>query len=127
MCLPLLEAVPGRNYDIGNQELLAVKQALEEWRNWLEEAEQPFVVWSDYKYLEYILSATRLNSRQTRWALFFNRYDFSLLYRPGSKNVDALSCQFQPERAPPQPERYPSSDVRHQCGNLGDRKPGNAR
>ena len=74
-----------RNYDIGNRELLAVKLAMEEWRHWLEGAEQPFVVWTDHKNLEYIRSAKRLTSRQARWALFFNRFDFSLSYRPGSK------------------------------------------
>ncbi len=31
-----------RNYDIGNQELLAIKMALEEWRHWLEGAQHPF-------------------------------------------------------------------------------------
>lgn len=38
-----------RNYDVGNRELLAVKMALEEWRHWLEGAEQPFLVWTDHK------------------------------------------------------------------------------
>ncbi|XP_032364699.1 uncharacterized protein LOC116679100 [Etheostoma spectabile] len=32
-----------QNYDVGNRELLAVKLALDEWRHWLEGAEQPFV------------------------------------------------------------------------------------
>ncbi|KAI3372980.1 hypothetical protein L3Q82_023425 [Scortum barcoo] len=33
-----------RNYDVGNRELLAIiKVALEEWRHWLEGAEQPFL------------------------------------------------------------------------------------
>lgn len=58
------------NYDIGNRELLAVKLALEEWRHWLEGAEQPFLVWTDHKNLAYIQTAKRLNSRQARWALF---------------------------------------------------------
>lgn len=43
-----------RNYDIGNQELLAVKLALEEWQHWLERAKLPFLVWTDHKNLEYI-------------------------------------------------------------------------
>ena len=30
------------NYDIGNKELLAVKLAIEEWRQWLEGAQVPF-------------------------------------------------------------------------------------
>ena len=47
-----------------------------------------------------------LNSRQARWALFFNRFSFSLSYRPGSKNIkpDALSRQFQPDESPAHPE-----------------------
>ena len=53
-----------RNYEIGNQELLAVKLALEEWRHWLEGTKQPFLVWTDHKNLEYIRTAKRLNSRQ---------------------------------------------------------------
>ncbi|XP_055081043.1 uncharacterized protein LOC129456635 [Periophthalmus magnuspinnatus] len=81
------------NYDVGDQELLAVKLALEEWRHWLEGAEQPFIVWTDHKNLEYIQSARRLNPRQARWSLFFSRFNFLLTYRPGSRNVkpDALS------------------------------------
>ncbi|KAF7640754.1 hypothetical protein LDENG_00016960, partial [Lucifuga dentata] len=81
------------NYDIGNRELLAVKLALEEWRHWLEGAEQPFLVWTDHKNLEYIRTAKRLNSRQARWALFFSRFHFTLSYWPGSHNTkpDALS------------------------------------
>uniref|UniRef100_A0A674PJ94 Uncharacterized protein n=1 Tax=Takifugu rubripes TaxID=31033 RepID=A0A674PJ94_TAKRU len=85
-----------QNYDIGNRELLAVKLALEEWHHWLEGTKLPFLVWTDHKNLEYIRSAKRLNSRQARWSLFFTRFNFSLSYRPGSRNVkpDALSHQF---------------------------------
>lgn len=38
-----------RNNDIGNQELLAIKLALEEWPHWLEGTEQPFIIWTDHK------------------------------------------------------------------------------
>lgn len=48
-----------------------MKLGLEEWRHWLEGAKLPFLVWTDYKNLEYISSAERLNSRQAQWALFF--------------------------------------------------------
>lgn len=82
-----------RNYDVGNRELLAVKLALEEWRHWLEGSQEPFLVLTDHRNLEYIKTAKRLNPRQARWALFFSRFDFSITFRPGSKNgkVDALS------------------------------------
>lgn len=49
-------------------------------------------MWTDHRNLEYIRAAKRLNPRQARWALFFARFQFTLSYRPGSKNVmaDAL-------------------------------------
>ncbi len=109
-----------RNYEIGNRELLAVKLALEEWRHCLEGAKHSFVVWTDHKNLAYIQEAKRLNSRQARWALFFNRFDFVLSYRPGSKNQkpDALSRQFDPPNMistpvriiPPPPGLWHQSD-----------------
>ncbi len=85
-----------RNYDVGNRELLAIRLALDEWRHWLEGAAQPFIVWTDHRNFTYIRSARRLNARQARWALFFGRFDFTISYRPGSKNTkpDALSRQF---------------------------------
>lgn len=103
-----------RNYDIGNRELLAIKVALGEWRHWLEGAEQPFLVWTDHKNLEYLRTAKRLNSRQARWALFFTRFHFTLSYRPGSKNgkPDALSRVFPSEKPESDPEPIlPSSCV----------------
>ncbi|KAI2646324.1 Transposon Tf2-6 polyprotein [Labeo rohita] len=85
-----------RNYDIGNRELLVVRLASGTWRHWLEGSVQPFLVWMDHKNLEYICSAKRLSSHQARWALFFGRFNFTLSYRPGSKNVkpNALSHLF---------------------------------
>ncbi len=86
--------------------MLAVKLALEEWRHWLEGAGVPFIVWTDHKNLEYIRAAKRLNSRQARWALFFGRFDFSISYRPGSKNIkpDALSRVFDRSEHSSSPE-----------------------
>lgn len=54
-----------KNYDIGNRELLAIKVALEEWCHWLEGAQQPFLMFTN----------------------------FHLSYRPGAQNIkpDALS------------------------------------
>ncbi|KAK3518308.1 hypothetical protein QTP86_018814, partial [Hemibagrus guttatus] len=85
------------NYDVGNRELLAIKAALDEWRNWLEGARHPFQVLTDHHNLEYLRGAKRLNPRQARWALFFTRFQFTVSYRPGSKNgkADALSWQSE--------------------------------
>ncbi|KAK3556047.1 hypothetical protein QTP70_001856 [Hemibagrus guttatus] len=85
------------NYDVGNRELLAIKAALEEWRHWLEGARYPFQVLTDHRNLEYLHGAKRLNPRQARWALFFTQFQFTVSYRPGSKNgkADTLSRQFE--------------------------------
>ncbi len=85
-----------RNYDVGNRELLAIRLALGEWCHWLEGAAQPFVVWTDHRNLTYIRSAKRLNARQAQWALFFGRFDFTISYRPRSKNTkpDTYSARW---------------------------------
>ncbi len=103
-----------RSYDVGNRELLAIKLAFEEWRHWLEGTTQPFVVCTDHKNLAYIQLAKRLNSHQACWALFFSRFNFTLTYRPGSRNIkpDALSQQFSAERDNRPPESIlPTSRV----------------
>ena len=84
-----------QNYDIGNKELLAIKLALEEWRQWFEGARAPFQVWTDHKNLEYLQTAKRLNSRQARWALFFSRFNF---------HPDALSRYFERETKEIEPD-----------------------
>ncbi len=95
-----------QNYDVGNLELLAMKAAFEEWRHWLEGSKFPFSVLTDHRNLEYLRSAKRLNHRQARWALFFTRFQFTVTYRPGSKNTkaDALSRQFESTLQPLSPD-----------------------
>ncbi|KAK3527495.1 hypothetical protein QTP86_023021, partial [Hemibagrus guttatus] len=96
------------NYDVGNRELLAIKEALEEWSHWLEGARHPFQVLTDHQNLEYLRGAKRLNPRQAWWALFFTRFQFTVSYRPGSKNgkADALSRQSEGAGVLGQPELF---------------------
>lgn len=106
-----------RNYDIGNREVMILAQSHKvkteqsrlPWRNgmaWLEGAEQPFLVWTDHRNLEYLQFAKRVNSRQARWAIFFNCFNFPLSYRPDSKNMkpDALSRMFSSEPTSEKPD-----------------------
>lgn len=78
---------------MGNQELLAIKLALEEWGHWLEGAVILFIVLTNHKNLEYLQAAKHLNPRQARWAFFFTRFQFTVSYIPVTKNgkADALS------------------------------------
>lgn len=55
-------------YDVGNQELLAIKLALEEWRHWLEGADhmdQPLQL------------RIYPNGQEARWSLFFTHLNFA--------------------------------------------------
>lgn len=91
-----------RNYDVGNRELLAVKIALEEWRQLLEGAEHPFLVWTDHKNSTYLRNVKRLNARPARWSLFFAHFNFSISCRPCSGNIkpNALLRQFKVDVEP---------------------------
>src|SRR5882762_2987848 len=82
-----------RNYEIHDKEMLAIIRAMEEWRQFLEGAENQFEVWTDHKNLEYFMTAKKLNRRQARWSLFLARFDFLLHHRPGKSmgKPDALS------------------------------------
>ena len=96
---------PEKNYNIGDRELLAIKLALEEWRHWLEGTDLPIIIWTDHKNLIYLQSAKRLNPRQSRWSLFFSRFNFSISYRPGSKNtkpgpIRSMSWSIRREQMP---------------------------
>uniref|UniRef100_A0A8C1WJF3 Integrase catalytic domain-containing protein n=1 Tax=Cyprinus carpio TaxID=7962 RepID=A0A8C1WJF3_CYPCA len=78
------------NYDVGDRELLVMKAEFEELRYWLEGANCPFTVLTAQKNLEYLRTAKRLNPRQARWSLFFTRFNFTVSYRPGSKNTATI-------------------------------------
>jgi len=82
-----------RNYEIHDKEMLAIIQALEEWRHFLEGARHLVEIWTDHKNLEYFMTAKKLNRRQAWWSLYLARFDFKLVHRPGRSmgKPDALS------------------------------------
>ena len=85
-----------RNYKIHDKEMLAIIRSLENWRHLLEGTCFKFEIWMDYKNLEYFTKVQKLNWKQTRWALYLSRFDFTLKYIPGTKigKVDGLSRQL---------------------------------
>ncbi len=96
-----------KNYDIGNRELLAIKLAFEEWRHWLEGAQEPFIVLTDHKNLEYLREAKRLNPRQARWALFFTRFHLLQTRIPESESGCVISSP-RTRRGQPRARTHPS-------------------
>jgi hypothetical protein len=89
-----------RNYEVHDKEMLAIMRALEEWRQYLQGARQPFEIWTDHKNLEYFMTARKLNRRQARWSLELADYDFILRHRPGqlNKKADLLSRRKDHQR-----------------------------
>jgi len=78
-----------QNYEIYDKEMLAIICALEEWRHFLEEATHLVEIWTNYKNLEYFMTAKKLNCRQAHWSLYLARFDFLLHHRPGC-TIDKL-------------------------------------
>lgn len=80
-----------RNYEIWDREMLAVVRALENWRHYLEGG-PTFEIWTDHKNLESWEKERNLSRRHARWALFFSRFDFNIVYRSGkTHSPDMLS------------------------------------
>ena len=50
-----------QNYEIHDKEMLAIIQALEEWRHFLEGTPCQFKIWTDHKNLEYFCTSKKLN------------------------------------------------------------------
>jgi hypothetical protein len=78
-----------RNYDIYDKEMLAIVDAIREWRVYLEGAKFTIDIVTDHKNLQYFLTTKALNRRQARWAELLGSYDFTISYRPGNQNTKA--------------------------------------
>jgi hypothetical protein len=74
------------NYPIHDKEMLAIVRAFKHWRSELEGTDHPVEVLTDHKALEYFISTKALSARQACWAEVLSRYNFKILYRPGSTN-----------------------------------------
>ena len=58
-----------RNYQIWDREMLAIIEALKDWRQFLEGLPQPFEIITDHRNLEFWRTAQHLTRRQARWSL----------------------------------------------------------
>ena len=55
-----------RNYEIYDQELLAIIQALEEWCHYIQGSAHTTIILSDHKNLMYYREAKKLNQQQAQ-------------------------------------------------------------
>ena len=85
------------NYTITDKELLSIRDAFATWRHLLLGAKHKVVVYTDHRNLIYTLGGKIGNQRQHRWHLFFQEYDFELIYRQGNKNGKPDSLSRRPD------------------------------
>ena len=88
-----------RNNEIHDREMLAIMEALEDWRQYLLRAKHRVEVWTDHLNLTYFRQANELNRRQARWNTELQSYDLLLVHKPGAlmKKADILSRLAQLE------------------------------
>jgi len=81
------------NYDVHDKELLAIVQALKEWRRYLKGSGQHFRVLTDHQNLIRFTTTKELTGRQIRWSEVLSVFDFKIEYRPGKEGgkPDALT------------------------------------
>ncbi|KAJ9516547.1 hypothetical protein QJQ45_015104, partial [Haematococcus lacustris] len=78
------------NYTTGEQELLALVSACQQWRCYLEGV--PFTLYTDHRPLISLPTQNILSRRQTRWMEFLARFSYTIEYLPGISNpADPLS------------------------------------
>ena len=88
-----------QNYDIYNQELLAVIHALEHWRHYLQGTTHPVTLLTDHKNLTYFRQPQKLSRRQAHWMMFLQDFDLHFIHLPSSAMgpADALSRLPDPD------------------------------
>ena len=90
---------PETRYSVAEVECLAVVESVRHFEVYLDV--QLFVLQTDHRALEHLLTAKLANKRLSRWALRLQGFSFTIVYRPGTANanVDALSRQDWPTDA----------------------------
>ena len=89
-----------RKYPVYEQELLAVKLALLEWRHYL--LGNQFTVYTDHQALTWLRTQPNLSTRQARWLDLFTEYNYIVEYIKGENNpvADALSRRVDLKNIP---------------------------
>ena len=82
-----------QNYEIHDEEMLAIIRGLKTWRHLLESAKFKFEVWINLKNLEYFMKAQKLNQIQARQTLYLSMFYFTLNHMPEMRmeKTDRLS------------------------------------
>ena len=64
------------NYEIYDKELLAIFEAFQQWRNYLEGSTHAVLVLSDHKNLKYFTTTKQLTRQQVRWLEYLSGFNY---------------------------------------------------
>ena len=87
------------NYNIYDQELLAVIHALDHWCHYLQGMSHVVTLLANHKNLTYFHQPQKLSRQQACWMMFLQDFDLHFVHIPGSAMgpTDALSCLVDPD------------------------------
>ncbi len=85
-----------QNYDMHNEELLAIHEAFKSWHHYLEGLAKTIDTVTDHKNLEYFTTTKKLTRQQARWSKFLSQFNLSICFRPGrlGAKLDALTWRL---------------------------------
>jgi hypothetical protein len=87
-----------RNYDVREQEFMALMRACLHWRHYLH-GTQPFTLLTDHDSLKYHKSMSNLSGRLARWIEKMAEFDYVLQHIPGKDNIVADALSRRPDHA----------------------------
>jgi len=87
---------PELNYDTHDKELLAIFEAFQNWRHYLEGSTSPIDIVTDHKNLEYFSTSKVLSHWQAQWSEFLSQFNLVICFRPGKLGAkpDALTRRW---------------------------------
>jgi RNase H-like domain found in reverse transcriptase/Reverse transcriptase (RNA-dependent DNA polymerase) len=89
-----------RNYDAGDRELLAIIQALKEWRHYIQASGHATIVLSNHDNYQHFKLPQTIGQWMARWTLYLSKFDIKLVHIPGKKNIHADSLSRRPDLCP---------------------------
>jgi len=100
-----------RNYEIHDQEFLAIMEAFKEWKRYLWGEEEPVREYTDHQNLQSFLTKNVWNQQQIRWAQGLTNYNFKIVYRPGSRGGKPDALSRRPEYRPVEGARHSEKSI----------------
>ena len=76
-----------QNYEIHDQELLAIIIVFKQWRHYLKSSAYLIEMWSNHNNLKDFMKQKKLNFKQARWALALTTYDFEIFHHLKTRNL----------------------------------------